>query len=149
MDARILMCGAAIVLAATAGCASTGHAKTELAFSTAAPASYAEPLPIVEGHHRAITVGERTLWQSDADGPIDAVRVVRAPDGQGFAVIFRQADAIWLGVLDASAEPIAGLRRLNGRGRWVGPPQARVDGSKLHVAWSDGESVAEVRLGLR
>ncbi len=137
MIARQFVRAAVVALLATTGCAglqSEPHSSRTVCVKRTPPA----PLHVaVQGD--AISIGERALWALPSDGPTDSPRAFAL--SSGYAVAFRQGDAIWVGVLDNESAPKGDLYRVGGQGRWLGAPAVRVVGDDVLLAWRDGDEV--------
>jgi hypothetical protein len=81
---------------------------------------------------------KQVLW--DLAGPsMDDLQVVSLGQHDGFAVAFRQGDAVWLGKLDAEKTPVGPLAKVAERARLRGLTLAESEGSVL-LAWAEQEA---------
>jgi hypothetical protein len=138
MLARAFTCAAVVAIVATTGCAATQ--KPSLSTRTVC-VKRTQPANVaigVSGDH--LVLGAKTLWAIPSDGPMDQPRAFALSSGD-LVVAFRQADAIWVGLLDPRAEAIGELHRVGGQGHWLGAPAVRVDGDDVLLAWRDGDDV--------
>jgi hypothetical protein len=77
-----------------------------------------------------------SLWPLLSDSPVEALRGVSLGD-KGYALVFRQDGAIWLGALTAGKTPNGLLSKVAGLGVAVGSPTLAVTGDVALVAWAD------------
>jgi hypothetical protein len=70
---------------------------------------------------------------------MDDLQVVSLGQDDGFAVAFRQGNAVWLGKLDAEKKPVGSLAKVAERARLRGPTLAESEGSVL-LAWAEQEA---------
>jgi hypothetical protein len=84
-----------------------------------------------------------------AEGNVEAVRGV--PTDSGFAYVYRQAGAVWVGAAKGDGKAYESLGeplRIPGLGPQVGSPALAASGDTVLVAWSDRPS-AEAPWGIR
>jgi hypothetical protein len=79
------------------------------------------------------------LWSLvNADAPIEALRGEPLPEGNGYAIAFRQANTIWFGAFTGTPPaPVANLDHVEGLGAQVGSPALATSGERVMVAWAD------------
>jgi hypothetical protein len=81
---------------------------------------------------------EQALWDL-AEPSMNDVQVVSLGQHDGFAIAFRQGNALWLGTLDSEKKPIGSLAKVAERARLQGPTLAESEGSVL-LAWAEQEA---------
>ncbi len=76
------------------------------------------------------------LWPLLGDGPVEALRGMPLGD-KGFALVFRQDGALWVGALTSSKSPNGLLTKVASLGETVGSPTIATDDDTALVAWAD------------